>query len=97
MDIYALQDKIPLSYSRVNLNTIVTGLTVTVVVKSADTGATLLASTSVPEVLAGSGIYTYEWVHGLTVDTPCIAIYTAGGIILEEFFLITYNSPSRAV
>lgn len=95
MEIYQQIDVIPLSFSRVRNNALVSGLTVTVVVKSAKTGTVLLASTSVPE-LGVSGIYTYNWTHGLTADTECIAVYTVGTLIYTEYFLVSNYTGSRA-
>lgn len=96
MDVYSLLDKVPLSFNRVRANAVVTGLTVTVVVKNAQTGATLLASTSVPEQGGATGIYTYLWTHGLTDQTECIATYTVGSSIYTEFFLVDGNFGGRA-
>lgn len=94
--IYVNEDTIPLSFSRVRAGTIVSGLTVTVVVKNAATGATLLSSHSVPEVLAGSGIYSYSWAHGLSADTECLVTFTVGSQIYSEHLFITINTGSRA-
>jgi hypothetical protein len=89
MDIYSsLTQTIPLSFSRIRANALVTGLTVTVVVKNAASNATLLASTSVPEVAVGAGIYTYNWTHGLTQDTECMIVYTVGSSEYTEYILI---------
>lgn len=92
MDIYSFSSIIPLSFTRVRAGVLVTGLTVTVTVKNAATGASLLASTSVPEALAGSGIYTYNWTHGLSQDTECLVTFSVGGSPYSEYILISNNS-----
>lgn len=91
MDVYSEQDVIPLSFSRYRNGALVSGLTVNVTVTDAATGSVLLGSTSVPEV-ASSGIYTYNWTHGLTADTECLVTYTVGTVLYQEFFLITNHS-----
>lgn len=92
MDIYSLTDQIPVSYSRARNNALVTGLTVTAVITNAKTGVTLLASTSLPEVSVGAGIYTYNWTHGLTQDTECLITYTVGTSKIMEFILISNDA-----
>lgn len=91
MDIYNLVDTIPLSFSRVRNNALVSGLTVTVSVKNAATGTALLTSTSCPEVSVGSGIYTYNWTHGLKTDTIVLVTYTVGTSIYTEQILISFD------
>lgn len=88
MDIYNLNDVIPLGFSRVRNNVLISGLTVTVTVKNAQTGASLLSSTSVPE-LGVTGIYNYDWTHGLTATTQCLVTFTVGSSIYNEFILIS--------
>ena len=96
MDFYTEQDTIPLSFMRVRNNTPVTGLTVTVVVKNASTGATLLSSTTIPEVGTGSGNYTYNWTHGVSSIIECVATYTTGSSVYTEYFTINNASQGRA-
>lgn len=91
MDIYSLETVIPLSYARVRNNALVSGLTVTVVVKNALTAATILSSTSVPEI-SSSGIYTFNWTHGQTADVECLATYTVGSATYQEYFLISNDA-----
>lgn len=98
MTIYSFVDTIPLSFSRVRAGGTVTGLTVTVSVQNVKTGATLLASTAVPEVGSATGIYTYNWTHGITVDTQCLVTFLVGGSKYVEFILITNDgNGGRAV
>lgn len=97
MDVYTNMDTVPLSFSQNRNSVLTTGLTVTVTVTNAQTGVSLLSSTSVPEVNAPSGIYTYMWVHGLTVDTECIVTYTQGTQKYIEYILVKFESGSRAV
>lgn len=92
MDIYSLTDTIPLSFSRVRNSALVTGLTVTVVVTNATTNAVLLASTSMPEVAVGAGVYTYSWVHGVRQDTICLVTYTIGTSKYYEQILISNDA-----
>lgn len=98
MDIYSATDTVPLSFSRVRNNALVSGLSVSVAVKDAKTGAVLLASTTCPEVAASSGIYTYSWTHGLTSDTICLVTYSVGATIYTEQILISNSlQGGRAV
>ncbi len=89
MDVYNFVDFVPLSFSRNTGSSLVSGLTVSVTVKNAKTNASLLSSTSVPEISSGAGIYTYNWAHGLTTDTECLVTFTVGSSIFTEFILIT--------
>ena len=50
------------------------------------TGATLLATTSMTEVTPG--INSYNWVHGLTSLTECMAFFTTGGLTYAENFTV---------
>jgi len=88
MTIYSGNDVIPLSFSRVRAGSVISGLSVTVDVKNAKTGAVLLSSTSAPEV-GSTGIYTYNWTHGLTQDTECLVTYTVDGSKYVEYILIS--------
>lgn len=98
MDIYQYIDTIPLSFQRLRAGAVATGLTVAVSVVNAKTGATLLASVSVPEVVAGSGIYTYNWTPGIFVDTECLVTFVVNGQKYSEFILITNGGTGgRAV
>lgn len=92
MDIYSLTDSIPLSFSRIRNNALITGLTVTVVVTNAKTNAVLLASTSCPEIAVGAGIYTFNWSHGQNSDTECLVSFTVGTQKFNEFILITNDA-----
>ena len=96
MDFYTNQDTIPLSFMRVRNNAPITGLVVTVVVKNAASGATLLSSTTLPEVVAGSGNYTYNWNHGINSIIECVATYTTGSSVYVEYFTISNASQGRA-
>ena len=96
MTVYNLLDQVPLTFQRIVGGAIATGLTVTVVVKNAVTGSTLLSSTSCTEAIAGSGIYTYNWSHGLSQPTTCVATYTVGGKNYSESFLIQDSSGSHS-
>jgi len=89
MIIYNAADIIPLSFQQIRNGTPVSGLSVSVVVKNASNGATLLASTLLPESAAGSGMYNYNWSHGIQSQTVCNAIYTISGKQFTEIFLIT--------
>lgn len=97
MDIYSLIDVVPLSFSRVRNNALSTGLTVTAVVTNAVTNAVLLASTSLPEIAVGAGIYNYNWAHGLNVNTECLITYTVGTSKYMEYILISDSTTSRSV
>ena len=92
MEYYTLIDIIPLSFSRVKNNALVSGLTVTVTVKNGKTGATLLAATSCPEITSGAGIYTYNWTHGLIEPTECLVEFSVNGHIYSEFVIVTNSS-----
>lgn len=95
---YFLRDSVPLTFIRIRLGQVVNGLTVSVVVKNARTGATLLASTNVPETAAGNGIYTYNWSHNLKDETECAAFYTVSGNTYCDVFTIGDNAAiSRAI
>jgi hypothetical protein len=83
---YKSGDNIPLCYTRIRNGAVVTGLTVTVTVQNALTGATLLASTALTEVTPG--LYSYNWVAGITTQTECIATYSTSGGIFKEAFTI---------
>lgn len=65
---------------------LVIGLAVTVKVINVLTGATLLATTSLSEVTPG--VYSYNWVHGLTGFTEAVAIYTVGTNNYTENFSV---------
>ena len=86
MAIYKAYDSIPLYFQRVRYGVPVTGLSVTVSVVSAATGATLLATTTLTEVTPG--LYSYVWVPGISVQTECIATYTTGGVQFKETITI---------
>lgn len=60
-------------------------LTIKVVVYNVATGATLLASTTVPASAGNTGIYVYQWTHGLTVKTYCLAVYTITGLLSATY------------
>jgi hypothetical protein len=84
-----VRDAIPLSFVRIRNGSKVTGLTVTVTVVNVKTGATILASTNVPEVGAGSGLYSYTWTHGQTQETDCLVTYTVAGFAYCEFLTVS--------
>ena len=86
MTIYKVYDSIPLFFERIRAGGLVTGLSVTVVVINAATGATLLASTALTEITPGH--YEYVWNHGITVQTECVASYVVGGIAFKDTFTI---------
>ncbi len=86
---YNSTDTIPLFYIQMRNGAPVTGLTVSVSVVNALTGATLLASTNLPEVIVGSGLYAYAWSNtGVTVETECVATYAVAGYQYKENFTI---------
>ena len=85
--VYRTIDQVTLGYVRILSTGNVSGLSVSVVVKNAITQSVLLASTACPEV-GTTGVYVYNWTHGLTVTTKCIAVYTVGSNVYEEFFII---------
>lgn len=98
MTVYDSVDQIPLTFQRMLNGAPVSGLTVTVVVKDATTGTVIRSSVSCPEVVASSGIYTYNWSHGLTQPTSCLAIYTVNGKQFSEAFEVVANEGGgRAV
>lgn len=95
IETYNSQETVVLTYSRAINGALVSGLTVNILIKNAVTGATLLASTSMPEI-GSSGIYTYSWTHGLTAEqTECLVQYTAGTRTVFEHILITNMSGGR--
>jgi hypothetical protein len=97
MDIYNLNDTVPLSYSRIRNWQKVSGLTVTVAVTNTKTNATLLASRALPETATGSGEYFYSWTHGLVQDTQCTVTYTVNGQnYLEYIFISGSTAGGRA-
>lgn len=94
MDIFT-QDVIPLTFTRIRANALVTGLTVSVTVKDAASGAVILTATSCPEITPGAGVYTFNWTHGLNQNTLMIATYTVtGGQIYSEYFYFTVGDPT---
>lgn len=97
MDIYNLNDTVPLSYSRVRNGQTVSGLTVTATVVNSKTNATLLPSVALPETAANSGVYFYNWTHGLLQDTECTVTYTVSGQrYLEKIFISQTSAGGRA-
>ena len=89
-DQFNIGDTIPLSFSRNYGSGAVTGLSPTVVVKNAKTGATLLASTAMTETISGNGIYTYNWATtGLFSKTECVVTYTVGSTQFSEYLTIS--------
>lgn len=83
---YQTLDIVPLAFMRILNGAAVTGLSVTVVVKNIRSGAVLLSSTALTEVVAG--VYSYSWTHGQTASTECVAQYTVGGVSYFENFTI---------
>lgn len=83
---YKAFDAIPLYFQRVRNGVPVTGLTVTVSVSNAATGASLLALTSLTEVTPG--LYSYVWTPGISTQTECISTYTTGGLQFKETLTI---------
>ena len=79
-----LYQQVPLTFSRVTNGAEVTGLSVKVKVLNAKTGATLLGSTSMIEVVPG--MYEYTWDSGITQATECKAIYSESGNTWVEYF-----------
>ena len=94
MTIYDYLDQIPLTFARVRNNARVSGLTVSVTVLNSSTGATLLASTSLPEA-GSSGLYHFMWTHGIFAPTECLAVYTVGAQTYQEYFMISNPQESR--
>ncbi len=86
MGLYKTTGPVPLSFVRIRLGALVTGLTVTVKVLNALTGSTLFATTTMTEITPG--VYSYNWVHSLTVFTECVAIYTVSGLVYAENFQV---------
>lgn len=86
MALYKTVDTIPLSYLRIRSGALVAGLTVTVKVVNCVTGATLLTSTTMTEITPG--VYVYNWTHGLSVFTECVALYTVGALVYAENFQV---------
>ena len=95
MNLYQTDAPIPLFFQRIRNNALVTGLSVTVVVKNALTGATLLSSTALTEVTPG--YYAFNWNHSLTAETDCVATYTVGGTnYLDPFRVVSNNEIQQA-
>lgn len=90
MEIYSFYDQIPFSYSREINGTLVSGLTVSVTVTNAKTGATLLATTAMPEV-GTTGNYTYNWTHGITTPTECLVTYSITGKPNRHQYILISN------
>lgn len=86
MALYNTVDLIPLTFVRIRSGALVTGLTVSVKVTNAVTGATLLSTTAMSEVTPG--FYAYTWTHGLTLFTECTAVYSVGGLVYAETFQV---------
>lgn len=86
MTIFKVYDSIPLNFSRIKNGAAVTGLSVTVTVQNVVTGATLLASTALVEV--SPGLYSYNWVTGISTQTECVTTFTTGGAVFKEVFTV---------
>jgi hypothetical protein len=86
MPLYKTVDPVPLSFMRVRLGVVQTGLTVTVKVINVLTGATLLSTITMTEITPG--VYSYNWNHSLTALTECVALFTTGGLVYAENFTV---------
>jgi hypothetical protein len=79
-----VSEDIPLVYRKIQGGQAVTGLSVTVTVFDALTGSVLLSSHPLTEVFPG--FYRYVWTGGISTKRHCLAVYTEGGKIVDEFF-----------
>lgn len=97
-DQFNVGDTIPLSFVRDLGAGRVSGLSLTVQVKNASTGAVMLASSTMTESPSGSGIYLYAWTPNLNSKTSCLVLYTVGGVqTFEEYITLTdEDSNARA-
>lgn len=83
---FPIGTSIPLSFRYLLAGIPQTGQTVSVKVVDAKTGATLLSSTTMTEVVSGQ--YVYTWNSGITQFTNCLATYTILSKQVDEFFQI---------
>jgi hypothetical protein len=71
---------------RLRGGSVVTGLSVSVKVTNVVTGSTLLSTTAMTEITPG--VYVYNWSHGQSLFTECVATYVVGGSSYLENFTI---------
>lgn len=86
MNNFYVGESIPLTFRLLVGGVAQTGQTVTVAVYDETTGATVLASTTCPEVVAGQ--YTYNWTSPPKYRSNLRVTFTTGGKAYDTYYQI---------